>query len=91
MRRIPVWALLATIGIGSEIFLLGMLPECSLACSVFLGILMILVALVLPLVVFIVGLWLHSHVYRPFNDYLLKTPGDPGPNRYGPPPNQMQL
>ncbi|MEE2566910.1 hypothetical protein [Hyphobacterium marinum] len=86
IRRIPVWAFLFAVLAANELVSSGLIPTGSLGGSVIWGILFIVGFVVLPMGALIASFWLHSHVYRPFNAYLLRTPGDPEPNRYGPPP-----
>lgn len=50
------------------------------------GVFLVILFLVAPFALFVTTHLYFRHVLKPFNEYLCTTPGNPGPNRYGPAP-----
>lgn len=86
-KRWPVWFLIMFMFALFFAPILGLpIPE-TLDISVSLTMALMFGA---PFAIVLIGA-IASHLYfrrvlMPFNEYLCTTPGDPGPNRYGPPP-----
>ncbi len=82
--RAPFWAM---IGIGIILFgTVDIAPSYISNPSPIFGALWIGAMLFWGFLAFIGLLWMNSRLFRPFNTMLMITPGDPDPNRYGPPP-----
>jgi uncharacterized membrane protein YhaH (DUF805 family) len=86
-KRWPVWILYASLlALSTYFFTSFYQADHNDGSNEGLMIMLLLSLLCLPVSIFVA-----SHIYvrrilRPFNEHLFTTPGNPGPNKYGPPP-----
>ncbi len=88
VRRLPVW--LFAFGIlGIFAWFLLSAPEPLNAgvetAQQFVLVVLLSVGITLPVIAFVVGSVFYRRILKPFNAHLATTPGEPGPNQYGPP------